>query len=78
MKAKPYCKYPGEFGYSTPLELTGKCKRVYTNQYELVYSQVQRRIFGIPIWKSWILKSDIIWKEVPKVEYYDCEPVNQQ
>jgi hypothetical protein len=69
--------YYGDYGgYSWGLvELTGKCKKVSggLNTQEHHYYQVQRRFFGIPVFKDWVHKGNIEFCD-PEVEtIYDCK-----
>jgi hypothetical protein len=74
MAKKPYKRFFDGFGFGyEQVELTGKCKRVTDGDHVFEYAQAQYRILGIPLWKYWIYKGDISWKEEKKVEYYDCE-----
>jgi hypothetical protein len=70
MSKKPYVAH-------TPIELTGKCKRVKidrgTHGATLEYVQIQVRFLGYPVFKKWVYKEDIVWMEDDIVEYYDCE-----
>jgi hypothetical protein len=73
MSRKPYVQtFDGcSFGYEE-VELTGKCKRVTKDGIVDEYAEARLRILGIPLWKYWIFKDDIKWRENEKVEYYDC------
>lgn len=59
-----------------PLEFTGKCKKVNSQGEVNEFMQVQRRVFGLPLYKSWVNKSDIRWFDKTTVEYYDCGDKN--
>jgi hypothetical protein len=60
--------------YWKKVELTGMCKRVSGGPYgDRFYRQVQRRLFGIPVWKSWIPEDEISFFDKQKVAVYRCD-----
>jgi hypothetical protein len=80
MSKVPHRKIFVEWGWDyKPVELTGKCKRVtYPGGSPYEYVQCQRRIFGIKCGTFWLNKDFIRWADPKKVEYYDCECINEK
>lgn len=57
-----------------PVETTGRCKKVEGGLHnELYYYQIQRRLFGIPLWKCWILSDYIKWCDPVVETEYGCK-----
>ena len=69
----PYEKVFLDYGWGyNPVKLTGKCKSVTGGPYPAEYIQVQRYILGIPVWKSWVSKSDIVYFDKRQEKIYNC------
>lgn len=70
-----YEKVYDMYGYSfQKVETTGKCKKITggVEEEETHYVQVQRKLFGIPVWKTWVPIENIKWCG-PSVEtIYEC------
>jgi len=65
-----YCGF-----YYKQVVLTGKCKTITggpIHQNGTNYRQVQRFLFRMPIWKSWVCSNKICFFEETKEKIYDC------
>jgi hypothetical protein len=67
-------KVLGECGWDyVEVETTGLCKKVTGGLGgERHYVQLRRKIFGIPVWKTWVESDMIVWRDIEPivVEYY--------
>ena len=62
-----------EFGsFLEPIELLPYCKRVTKLGYTHEYQQARKKFLWFISYKKWVLKDDIRWYPVDRVEYYEC------
>ena len=55
-------------------EITGLCKTIRGGPYGIrKMTQIQHRLLGIPLWKSWIDSEDVYYFNKETVEYYTCD-----
>ena len=61
----------------SPVTTTGRCKKVTGGlDGEKHYVQVQRKLFGIPLWKSWVSANNIKWVDPVIETEYTCNCEN--
>lgn len=70
---KTFDEWCGVGGGLEPIELTGKVKVITTGGKSYKYYQVQRRLFGFKMWKSWLYENNIEWHEPTKIEIVDIQ-----
>lgn len=71
-----YRKKFNDWGYHhwQKVELTGIYKQVHGGPYdERTFYQIQHRIFGIPVWKSWVREDDIKFFDKETATIHRCD-----
>ena len=63
-----------DYGYCLEaIELLPYCKRETRFGYTYEYQQARKKFLWIIPYKKWVLKDDIRWYFMERVEYYECD-----
>lgn len=55
-----------------PIEVLPECRRTTEFGNTYVHQKVRRKWLGLIPYTTWVNKDNIVWYDIPKVEYYEC------
>ena len=54
------------------IEVLPECRRITEFGHTYVHQKIRKKWLGLIPYTTWTNKDNIVWHDIPKVEYYEC------